>query len=69
MSHIDAEDALKIYRRFCTQAARLDEYLSISRKLQNLLNVPIPNLKLVRPPLCFSLITYDAIDIVAPSVI
>ncbi|EJU03522.1 ANTH-domain-containing protein, partial [Dacryopinax primogenitus] len=45
MSHIDAEDALKIYRHFCKQAEIVVEYLSVAKKMQNLLNVPIPNLK------------------------
>lgn len=45
MSHIDAEEALQIYRHFCKQTEKVVEYLSIARKLQNLLNVPIPNLK------------------------
>jgi phosphatidylinositol-binding clathrin assembly protein len=62
MSHIDAEEALKIYRRFCKQAERLDEYLSVANKLQNLINVPIPSLKLVRQPLAFSWILYHAVD-------
>ncbi|TEB36727.1 ANTH-domain-containing protein [Coprinellus micaceus] len=45
MSHIDAEDALKIYRHFCSQTEKVVEFLGVARKLQNLLNVPIPNLK------------------------
>ncbi|KAH7885870.1 ANTH domain-containing protein [Phlebopus sp. FC_14] len=45
MSKIDAEDALGIYRHFCSQAERVVEYLGVAKKLQNLLNVPIPNLK------------------------
>ena len=48
MSHIDAKDALKIYRQFCTQAEGVVEFLGVAKKLQNLLNVPIPNLKHVR---------------------
>lgn len=48
MSHVDAESALSIYRNFCKQTERAVEYLGVARKLQNLLNVPIPNLKLVR---------------------
>ena len=48
MSRIDAKDALAIYRHFCKQTERVVEYLGVARKLQNLLNVPIPNL---RPPL------------------
>jgi hypothetical protein len=45
MSKIDAEQALTIYRRFCTQTERVVEYLGVAKKLQNLLNVPIPILK------------------------
>ncbi|EGN96722.1 hypothetical protein SERLA73DRAFT_75595 [Serpula lacrymans var. lacrymans S7.3] len=45
MSHVDAEQALAIYRHFCKQAERVVEYLGVAKKLQNLLNVPIPNLK------------------------
>ena len=48
MSHIDAKDALKLYRHFCKQAESVVEFLGVARKLQNLLNVPIPNLKHVR---------------------
>ena len=47
MSHVDAEHALTIYRHFCKQAEYAVEYLGVAKKLQNLLNVPIPNLKLV----------------------
>ena len=54
MSHVDAESALSIYRNFCKQSERAVEYLGVARKLQNLLNVPIPNLKLVSfAPLAF----------------
>lgn len=45
MSKYDAEDALSIYRNFCGQTERVVEYLGVAKKLQNLLNVPIPNLK------------------------
>lgn len=48
MSHIDAKTALGIYRHFCKQTERVVEYLGVAKKLQNLLNVPIPNLKHVR---------------------
>lgn len=48
MSHVDASEALASYRRFCRQTEGVVEYLSIARKLQNLLNVSIPNLKHVR---------------------
>ncbi|KAI0282423.1 ANTH domain-containing protein [Russula brevipes] len=45
MSHVDAEQALVIYRHFCKQAKFSVEYLGVAKKLQNLLNVPIPSLK------------------------
>ncbi|KAK2463621.1 hypothetical protein APHAL10511_004372 [Amanita phalloides] len=45
MSHTDAKQALEIYRHFCKQTDFVDEYLGVARKLQNLLNVPIPNFK------------------------
>lgn len=45
MSHVDAEQALNLYRHFCKQTERVVEYLGVAKKLQNLLNVPIPNLK------------------------
>ncbi|KAJ3772561.1 ANTH domain-containing protein [Lentinula raphanica] len=45
MSHVDAEQALAIYRHFCKQTERVVEYLGVAKKLQNILNVPIPNLK------------------------
>lgn len=45
MSHVDAEEALNIYRHFCKQTDLVVEYLGVAKKLQNLLNVPIPNLK------------------------
>ena len=49
MSHIDAEEALGIYKNFCKQTERVVEYLGVAKKLQNLLNVSIPNLRHVRP--------------------
>ncbi|KAJ3801263.1 ANTH domain-containing protein [Lentinula aff. detonsa] len=45
MSQVDAQQALAIYRHFCKQTERVVEYLSVAKKLQNILNVPIPNLK------------------------
>jgi phosphatidylinositol-binding clathrin assembly protein len=47
MSHVDAEQALVIYRHFCKQAEYAVEFLGVAKKLQNLLNVPIPSLNLV----------------------
>lgn len=48
MSRVDAEQALAIYRHFCEQTERVVEYLGVAKKLQNLISVPIPNLKHVR---------------------
>jgi hypothetical protein len=48
MSSVDAEQSLAIYKSFCTQTEGVVEYLSIARKLSNLLNVPVPNLRHVR---------------------
>lgn len=45
MSHVDAEQALAIYRHFCKQTERVVEFLGVARKLENLISVPIPNLK------------------------
>ncbi|GAA5935077.1 uncharacterized protein JCM15063_003143 [Sporobolomyces koalae] len=45
MSHTDATTALKIYKTFCRDTERVVSYLSIAKKLYNVLNVPIPNLK------------------------
>ncbi|KAG1723828.1 ANTH domain-containing protein [Suillus paluster] len=45
MTKVDAEQALSIYRHFCTQTERVVEYLGVAKKLQNLLNVSIPTLK------------------------
>ncbi|KAG9128264.1 hypothetical protein FRC07_002223, partial [Ceratobasidium sp. 392] len=45
MSHVDAQNALKIYQHFCKQTERVVNYLGIAKKLQNVLNVQIPNLR------------------------
>ncbi|KAF9531706.1 ANTH domain-containing protein [Crepidotus variabilis] len=45
MSHTDASEALAVYRHFCKQTESVVEYLGVAKKLQNLLNVPVPNLK------------------------
>ncbi|KAF9218510.1 ANTH-domain-containing protein [Gyrodon lividus] len=58
MSKYDAEEALDIYRRFCSQTERVVEYLGVAKKLQNLLNVPIPNLKHAPVSLASSLQEY-----------
>ena len=48
MSKVDASEALRLYRHFCKQTERVVEFLGVAKKLQNLLTVPIPNLKHVR---------------------
>jgi len=45
MSRVDAESALAVYRHFCKQCEKVVEYLGVAKKLQNLLNVNIPNMK------------------------
>lgn len=45
MTHVDAEQALVVYRHFCKQAEYAVEFLGVAKKLQNILNVPIPSLK------------------------
>ncbi|KZV91520.1 ANTH-domain-containing protein [Exidia glandulosa HHB12029] len=45
MSKVDAAAALAIYRNFCKQTERVVEYVTVAKKLQNLLNVPVPNLR------------------------
>ena len=50
MSRVDAEQALVIYRHFGKQAEYAVEFLGVAKKLQNILNVPIPNLKHVMSP-------------------
>lgn len=52
MSKIDATEALGIYRHFVNETEKVVEYLGVAKKLQNLLNVPIPNLRHVRPSPC-----------------
>ncbi|KAJ8473464.1 hypothetical protein ONZ51_g7857 [Trametes cubensis] len=58
MSHIDAEEALGIYKNFCKQTERVVEYLGVAKKLQNLLNVSIPNLRHAPVSLASSLEEY-----------
>lgn len=45
MSHVDATTALKIYKTFCRDTEKVVLYLGVAKKLQDVLNVPIPNLK------------------------
>ncbi|TBU30487.1 ANTH-domain-containing protein [Dichomitus squalens] len=58
MSHIDAQEALTIYKHFCKQTEQVVEYLGVAKKLQNLLNVPIPNLRHAPVSLASSLEEY-----------
>jgi hypothetical protein len=51
MSHTDATTSLKIYKTFCRDTEKVVAYLGVAKKLFNVLNVPIPNLKHVRPRL------------------
>ena len=48
MSQVDAQTALKIYKRFCGETERVVTYLGVAKKMQSIINVPIPNLKHVR---------------------
>jgi len=45
MAQVDATTALKIYKSFCKQTEKVVTYLGIAKKMQNILNVQIPNLK------------------------
>lgn len=56
MAHSDATAALALYRNFCTRSENVAEYLTIARKPEDILNVPIPSLTHVRlrPTLLFN---------------
>ncbi|KAA1089414.1 hypothetical protein PGT21_017676 [Puccinia graminis f. sp. tritici] len=45
MSHVDATTALKTYKIFCKQCEKVVSYLGVAKKLQNIINVNIPNLR------------------------
>lgn len=45
MSQVDAQNALKIYQHFCKQTERVVNYLGVAKKLENVVNVQIPNLR------------------------
>jgi hypothetical protein len=45
MSKIDATEALSVYKAFCKQSDNVVTYLGTARKLHQLLDVPVPNLK------------------------
>ncbi|KAL7409315.1 ANTH domain-containing protein [Mrakia frigida] len=45
MEHKQAADALTLYKSFCTQTKKVVEYLKYAKELNNIIDVPIPNLK------------------------
>jgi hypothetical protein len=45
MSKSDATDAFDIYKSFIKQTDKVVDYLGVVRKLHNVVNVPVPNLK------------------------
>ena len=45
MSKSDACDSFEIYKSFIKQTDRVVDYLGVARKLHNIVNVPVPNLK------------------------
>lgn len=45
MSKPDATDSFQIYKRFISQTDKVVDYLGVARKLNNVVNVPVPNLK------------------------
>ncbi|EIW71887.1 hypothetical protein TREMEDRAFT_41409 [Tremella mesenterica DSM 1558] len=45
MSKLDATESFQIYKSFIKQTDRVVDYLAVARKLHNIVNVPVPNLK------------------------
>ncbi|WVR09685.1 hypothetical protein IAU60_006760 [Kwoniella sp. DSM 27419] len=45
MSKVDATESFDIYKSFIKQTDKVVDYLGIARKLNNVVNVPVPNLK------------------------
>ncbi|WVQ75688.1 hypothetical protein IAR50_005318 [Cryptococcus sp. DSM 104548] len=45
MSKIDATDSFETYKSFIKQTDRVVDYLGVARKLNHIVNVPVPNLK------------------------
>lgn len=45
MSKSDATEAFSIYKSFIKQTDRVVDYLGMARKLHNVVNIPVPNLK------------------------
>jgi len=60
MEHKQAADALTLYKSFCTQTKKVVEYLKYAKELNNIIDVPIPNLKHVR--LAFSFLSGRTIN-------
>lgn len=53
MSQVDAATALKIYKTFCKDAESVVNYLSVAKRMSNIIGVQVPNLKHVRVTICF----------------
>lgn len=45
MSKQDATESFEIYKSFIKQTDRVVDYLGMARKLHNVVNIPVPNLK------------------------
>jgi len=45
MTKTDARDSFDTYKSFIKQTDRVVDYLGVARKLHNIVNVPVPNLK------------------------
>lgn len=45
MSKVDATESFDVYKSFIKQTDRVVDYLAVARKLHNVVNVPVPNLK------------------------
>lgn len=50
MEHKQAAEALTLYKNFCQQTKKVVEYLKYAKELNNVIDVPIPNLKHVSTP-------------------
>lgn len=45
MSKVDATESFEIYKSFIKQTDKIVDFLAMARKLNNVINVPVPNLK------------------------
>lgn len=45
MVKTDAQEALSIYKAFVKQNDKVVDYLNTARRLRNVLDIPVPNLK------------------------